>query len=301
MQVKVTSQQCNRYQNDLSFHRKAVMAFYGLTFLFVGTLGVLAAGIYRDWQILTHRMVAIKICPTFFASHPLHALTMPLLLALFFCIFYLFLRSLLAQLSAFRCLKEQVGQAQTTCPAKVNYLVAETGMRCQLVCLESSIPFAFTYGFLHPKIVFSQALVSVLGENELLAVLLHEYHHIRSHDPVKTLLSRAIGAALFFLPLARYLALRYEQARELAADQAAVTASGGGLHLSSALLKVIRHSPELDTSVSLVETKDTIGLRIIQLVSPNEAVNLDILPGRQAAATLVLFLGLLAAFLSGCV
>jgi hypothetical protein len=76
-----------------------------------------------------------------------------------------------------------------------------------------------------------------LSEAELHAVVDHEHHHLRRHDPLRLLLARALADALFFIPLFRRTAERYEALGELAADEEAVSRAPGRSALASALLK----------------------------------------------------------------
>ena len=94
---------------------------------------------------------------------------------------------------------------------------------------------AFCAGLLRPRIYVSTGALRALGSDELGAVLAHESHHARRRDPLRMLVARALGDALFFLPGMRRLSQRYGALAELAADEAAVKASGTQ-PLASALL-----------------------------------------------------------------
>ena len=98
-------------------------------------------------------------------------------------------------------------------------------------------PQAFCAGFLRPRIFVSTAALDALTGDELKAVLAHESHHARCRDPLRLFLARTISDALFFLPGMRQIASRYAALAEVAADGAAVRASGGSRQsLASALL-----------------------------------------------------------------
>ncbi len=103
--------------------------------------------------------------------------------------------------------------------------------------IAGSRPDAFCAGYLRPAIYISEGAVSVLGPAELEAVLAHEYHHRRAHDPLRLALGRILAHAVFFVPVLRPLQERYAELAELRADRAAVGASGGRRSpLASALL-----------------------------------------------------------------
>ncbi len=98
-------------------------------------------------------------------------------------------------------------------------------------------PSAFCAGLLRPRIFVSTGALAALGEGELHAVLAHERHHASARDPLRLLIARTVGDALFFLPGMRALAERYAALAEVAADGAAVEASDGDRRsLAAALL-----------------------------------------------------------------
>lgn len=98
-------------------------------------------------------------------------------------------------------------------------------------------PQAFCGGLLRPRIFVSSATLDALTEDELEAVLAHESHHARCRDPLRLLIARTASDALFFLPGMRQIASRYAELAEVAADAAAVRASGGsGRSVAAALL-----------------------------------------------------------------
>lgn len=103
------------------------------------------------------------------------------------------------------------------------------------------VPQAFCIGWLRPRIYLSQGALDVLDEAERDAVIAHERHHARRRDPLRLLLARSLGEGLFFLPVLRRLAQRYEDLAELAADEAAVNAARGTRPLASALLAFDAH------------------------------------------------------------
>jgi hypothetical protein len=97
-------------------------------------------------------------------------------------------------------------------------------------------PQAFCTGLLRPRIYVSRGTLDLLDDAELRAVVAHEAHHARRRDPLRIVIARALGDALFFLPVLRQLADRYTALAELAADDAAVRHSGRPQPLAAALL-----------------------------------------------------------------
>lgn len=120
------------------------------------------------------------------------------------------------------------------------------GVHCHLI--GSSEPHAFCAGYLRPRVYLSRGTRDELDPDELRAVLAHESHHARRRDPLRLLAARALADSLFFIPILRRSSERYATLGELAADEAAVAASGGRGPLASALLK-FSESPSRPTAV----------------------------------------------------
>jgi Zn-dependent protease with chaperone function len=93
-----------------------------------------------------------------------------------------------------------------------------------LKVLAGSRPEAFCAGYLRPTIYLSQGAVELLTAPELEAVLAHEHHHKRVHDPLRFALGAIFREALFFAPVMRSLHDRYADLAELNADRAAIGA-----------------------------------------------------------------------------
>lgn len=111
-----------------------------------------------------------------------------------------------------------------------------------VVVFHDPAPRAFCVGLLRPRVYLSTGALRSLEPEELAAVLAHEAHHARLRDPLRVLITRTLGDALFFLPAVRRLAERYGALAELAADEAAVRARGAQ-PLASALLAFERADP----------------------------------------------------------
>jgi beta-lactamase regulating signal transducer with metallopeptidase domain len=93
--------------------------------------------------------------------------------------------------------------------------------------IDDDRPQAFCAGLLHPRVYVSRGALAMLGEAELSAVLAHERHHARRHDPLRLASTRVLADALFFLPPLRHLIEQQQSLVEIGADEAALTAGGG--------------------------------------------------------------------------
>jgi peptidase M48-like protein len=105
----------------------------------------------------------------------------------------------------------------------------------RVAVVRDDAPRAFCAGYLRPRVHLSDGALACLTEDQLRAVVAHEAHHARRRDPLRLLVARVLGEALFFLPAVRRLAARYEALAELAADEAAARETDAAT-LASALL-----------------------------------------------------------------
>ncbi|MGH2953337.1 MAG: M56 family metallopeptidase [Solirubrobacterales bacterium] len=114
-------------------------------------------------------------------------------------------------------------------------IVRVAGVPCWVTAERA--PRALCAGYLLPRVYVSRGALEALTPGELRAVVAHELHHRRRRDPLRLLVARVLGDALFFLPALRRIGERYAALVELAADEAAVRALGERRTLAGALLK----------------------------------------------------------------
>jgi beta-lactamase regulating signal transducer with metallopeptidase domain len=131
---------------------------------------------------------------------------------------------------------------------------AQVGMASQIIeakhrvtLLESTaIDDPVTVGVFHPAILLPSKVLPALGEQELSAVLAHEYGHIRRRDFPVHILCELISLPVAWHPGIRYLMSKIWQTRELACDDYAAARLGRRsyantlLHLASLCLHVPR-------------------------------------------------------------
>ena len=143
-------------------------------------------------------------------------------------------RGLASAISQIRATRRLLQRLEPACTCEL------AGVRVRLVPGEGAQ--AFCAGLVRPRVYLTHGTLStLLTEGQLTAVVAHEAHHARRHDPVRLLLATALADGLFFLPALRRMRLRYAQLAELAADEAAVEAVGGPEDLAGALLRFEEH------------------------------------------------------------
>jgi hypothetical protein len=124
-------------------------------------------------------------------------------------------------------------------------------------------PQAFCAGYLRPRIYISAGATKLLAPEELRAVLLHEQHHRKAHDPLRFACARVLNQALFFLPALSPLSERYVELAELRADDAAVRAAAGErAPLAAALLAFDERAPAGSAGISPERVDSLLGARM---------------------------------------
>lgn len=126
-------------------------------------------------------------------------------------------------------------------PTRLARIGERLGLTDRLTYLDAPVAMACCYGFARPRVAVSAGLLARLDDDELLAVLAHERHHVEREDPARYLGLRILAAAAFMFPVARAFRLRQEARIELAADRAALAVASRGA-LAGALLTVLKNS-----------------------------------------------------------
>jgi beta-lactamase regulating signal transducer with metallopeptidase domain len=188
---------------------------------------------------------------------------------------------------------------------------AQVGMASQIIeakyrvaLLESTaIDDPVTVGVFHPAILLPSKLLPALGEQELLAVLAHEYGHIRRRDFPVHILCELLSLPLAWHPGIGYLISKISQTREFACDDYAAARLGKRrsyantlLHLASLCLHV-RHGnavglgffdgDNLETRIMML-TKKTLSLSRIGAIGLVLATSITFGAGAVIARTISL-------------
>src|SRR6266851_7316352 len=153
---------------------------------------------------------------------------------------------------------------------------AEIGMASQIIEAKHRVAFLestaiddpVTVGVFHPAILLPSKVLPELGEQELSAILAHEYGHIRRRDFLVHTLCELISLPVAWHPGIGYLMSKISQTRELACDDYAASRLGKRrsyantlLHLASLCLRV----PRANAAGLGIFDGDNLETRIIML------------------------------------
>ena len=153
---------------------------------------------------------------------------------------------------------------------------AEVGMAGQIIeakyhvdLLESTaIDDPVTVGVLRPAILLPSKVLPELGEQELSAVLAHEYGHIRRRDSLVHILCKLISLPVAWHPGIGYLMAKISQTRELACDEYAAARLGKRRSYANTLLRLASlclHVPRGNTVALGIFDGDNLEDRIMML------------------------------------
>jgi len=141
-------------------------------------------------------------------------------------------------------------EASVFLPSRIGMAREIIEAKQQVALLESTaLDDPATVGVFHPAILLPSKVLPELGEQELSAILAHEYGHIRRRDFLAHILCELMSMPVAWHPGIAYLMSRISQTRELACDDYAVSRIGKRrlyantlLHLASLCLQVPRAS-----------------------------------------------------------
>jgi len=132
--------------------------------------------------------------------------------------------------------------------------------------IENEKQFAFCLGIRKPKIYISTALLSILNEREIEAVLRHERYHLHNRDTLIMLIASIGQSLLPFFPLLSDLLHNYRIEREIRADAKAIQGLGDEKPLISVLKKLLTTPAYATVTVSAIADHDTLEPRIQALI-----------------------------------
>jgi len=148
---------------------------------------------------------------------------------------------------------------------------------------DTDLPAVIVSGVWKPRILVSDAALSLLTPAELRTALKHETAHVRYFDNLRKLLFRFSA----FPGMAR-LEAAWSEAAEMAADDAAVSNFTDALDLASALIKLSRLSPiQVSSHLTTALLSNSLPLRLERLFAWHKKRRTEDRPKRSLYALLV--------------
>ncbi len=137
-------------------------------------------------------------------------------------------------------------------------------------CPRDSAPPLLLYGIRRPRVLVSEAAVSLLSREELRVAIRHEISHLRFRDNLKKLILYGIP-----FPGLGTLERAWQEAAEFAADEAAVSSSDEALNLAAALIKLCNPVPLQEPpafTTGIVQLGALVNVRVHRLLAWNSAI-----------------------------
>lgn len=127
-------------------------------------------------------------------------------------------------------------------PAIVKDLAKKHNLQDRILVIYDKKPNAFCLGLRNQKIYITTSLVSLLSEEELEAVILHEKYHYKNHDTIWMLLMSMVGDFFFFIPIISDFISGVIRKNETMADQYSVQSVGGNRTLIGSFKKLVLYN-----------------------------------------------------------
>ena len=160
-------------------------------------------------------------------------------------------------------------EASVFSPARVGMASEIIEAKHRIALLESpAIDDPVTVGVFHPAILLPSKVLPGLGEQELSAILLHEYGHIRRRDFLVHIFCELISLPVAWHPGIVYVMSKISQTRELACDDYAAARLGKRRSYANALLHLASlclHVPRASAAGLGIFDGDNLEVRIMML------------------------------------
>ncbi|WP_152395924.1 M56 family metallopeptidase [Paenibacillus guangzhouensis] len=135
---------------------------------------------------------------------------------------------------------------------------------------------ALTIGMRRPTIVLSSSVFDLFNDDEVKAIILHEWHHCRNRDNVKLFLMKLLTEGFGYLPIMRPIFHYYHTWMELLADRFAMQRMGTEVPLAHVLLKLSKLGAVRQHAAAVHFATATMDYRIAQVLEPNKIVKVKL-------------------------
>ena len=184
-------------------------------------------------------------------------------------------------------------------PAQVGMASQTLGADHRVALLESTaIDDPVTVGVFHPAILLPSKVLPELGEQDLSAIVAHEYGHIRRWDFLVHILCELISSPVAWHPGIGYLMSKISQTREIACDDYASARLGRRRSYANTLLRLASlclHVPRGDAVALGIFDGDNLETRIMMLTKRTISLSRTGVIGLVLAATITFGAGAMLA------
>ena len=161
-------------------------------------------------------------------------------------------RTLLRHFLAYRDLMKIVQKDTSLIEIRIKNIVSNLNIEeDRFVLIETEKVDAFVFGVFRPHIFISTAIIALMDDAELEALLTHEMHHMQNHDPLKKFLFTLVEEILFFLPSLKDMRKLFFLQQELSADRVAMNNIGGRRNLAGAMIKIVEQNQKQEQNNAL--------------------------------------------------
>lgn len=241
--------------SDYNLPKKANTIFYqiiGIGISFFAVLIFLGIRLYPQLllvkQSLLNKLESICGCTNHFtfASHPFIFISfIGLGLAFLGFLSFIIFRVMKLRNSTNKFIKSNLKNKKQNISPKLKKVAQQLELENQIIEVNDEKPVIFCFGIIRPQICVSSGLIRRLQKKELIAVLLHEQHHLVVREPMKLFVIKLIDKILFFGPGLSALSKKYLTYSELSADQQATNNFQDKVPLAQSLCKIIKWEERL--------------------------------------------------------
>lgn len=171
---------------------------------------------------------------------------------------------------------------------RLNYKYSS--LNTEIIVVRDEAFVALTIGIWRPIIVVSTAVLDTFSDDEVKAIMLHEWHHCLNRDNSKTFLATLVAEAFRYWPMMKPLFRYYQTWTELLADRFVIRQMGTELHLASALLKLAKLGRMQKHAAALHFATGTMHYRMMQVLEPEKALKIKVSLFRPIFVSLSLML-----------
>ena len=172
-----------------------------------------------------------------------------------------------------RSLKQDSSPLPEAWTEKIEALTNKLGLHKKIRLLASNkVNTPLTFGWLRPVIVFPLSMLSLLPEDQVESILLHELAHIRRNDYLTNLLQSLIEIIFFFNPGYWYLSKVIEREREHVCDDIVVSHSTNAHTYARALTNLAELSGFNSTpfALNVARKESSLLFRIKRIIHPSK-------------------------------